>query len=95
MSYAHIEMEIVRQLEADRAFDGNIVDELAAMADYLEDMGYHAEDNNKQAIASLVGCFGISLIRIAGLLDVNFVECLEKAYEEDQENREAFEDDNS
>lgn len=93
MSYANIEMEIVRQLEATRGIDGNIEFDLEAMQDYMETLAWFNETDSPDKMAKMVGWLGISLISICATLDVNFVECLEMAYKEGQKSQDVLDED--
>jgi len=91
MSYAEIEMKIIRQIEATRGVDGDIDFDLEAIEDYMESLAWSQQSPDK--MAKMIGWIGISLISICATLDVNFADCLEIAYEESEVDQEAFEDD--
>ena len=93
MSYAETEMKIIRQVEATRGIDGNIEFDLEAIEDYMESLAWFNEQESPDKMAKMIGWIGISLISICATLDVNFVDCLDIAYEESEGNQEAFEDD--
>jgi hypothetical protein len=93
MSYAQIEMEIVRQVEATCGIDDSIDFDLEAIEDYMESLAWFNEQDSPDKMAKMIGWIGISLISICATLDVNFVECLELAHKEDQRNKKVFEED--
>jgi hypothetical protein len=93
MSYAETEMKIIRQVEATRGIDGNIEFDLEAIEDYMESLAWFNDQESPDKMAKMIGWIGISLISICATLDVNFVDCLDIAYEESEGNQEAFEDD--
>jgi len=95
MSYAQIEMDIIRQIEATRSIDGNIDLDLEAIEDYMESLAWFNEQDSPEKMAKMIGWIGISLISICATLDVNFVECLELAHKESESNQEPFDDDDS
>jgi hypothetical protein len=95
MSYAQIEMDIIRQIEATRSIDGNIDLDLEAIEDYMESLAWFNEQDSPDKMAKMIGWIGISLISICATLDVNFVECLELAHKESESNQEPFDDDDS
>lgn len=95
MSYAQIEMEIVRQVEATRGIDDSIDFDLEAIEDYMESLAWFNEQDSPDKMAKMIGWIGISLISICATLDVNFVECLELAHKESESNQEPFDDDDS
>jgi len=95
MSYAQIEMNIIRQIEATRSIDGNIDLDLETIEDYMESLAWFNEQDSPDKMAKMIGWIGISLISICATLDVNFVECLELAHKESESNQEPFDDDDS
>jgi hypothetical protein len=95
MTYSGIEMEIIRQIEATRGVNDDIQFDLEAMEDYLESLAYFNETESTEAMTKMIGWLGITLISICATLDVNFVNCLEQAYQEDQANQDSFEDEDS
>ena len=95
MSYAQIEMDIIRQIEATRSIDGNIDLDLETIEDYMESLAWFNEQDSLDKMAKMIGWIGISLISICATLDVNFVECLELAHKESESNQEPFDDDDS
>jgi len=95
MSYAQIEMEIVRQVEATRGIDDSIDFDLEAIEDYMESLAWFNEQDSPDKMAKMIGWIGISLISICATLDVNFVECLELAHKESESNQEPFDNDDS
>ena len=93
MSYAQIEMEIIRQVEATRGVDESIDFDLEAIEDYVESLAWFNKQESPDKMAKMIGWIGLSLISICATLDLNFADCLDIAYEEGEGNSEAFEDD--
>lgn len=83
MSYAQIEMKVVQWLEARQ-----IVPNSTPAAQFLKtvsEIGELADAINKQdmpAIKDGIGDVAVTLLAVCALLDIDFTECLEGAYNE-------------
>ena len=82
MSFANIEMKVVRMFEEHVGIDPDYLGtESAVLLDNAEALDFHVEAGHKQQVIDEIGYIGMSLIHMCALLDVNLVDCLEAAYE--------------
>jgi hypothetical protein len=55
MSYAQIEMDIIRQIKATRSINGNIDLDLEAIEDYMESLAWFNEQDSPDKMAKMIG----------------------------------------
>jgi hypothetical protein len=82
MSFAEIEMKVVRMFEEHVGIDPDyLATESGVLLDNAEALDFHVDAGHKQEVIDEIGYITISLINMCALLDVNLVDCLEAAYE--------------
>jgi hypothetical protein len=82
MSFAEIEMKVVRMFEEHVGIDPDYLGtESGVLLDNAEALDFHVEAGHKQEVIDEIGYITMSLINMCALLDVNLTDCLEAAYE--------------
>jgi hypothetical protein len=82
MSFAEIEMKVVRMFEEHVGIDPDYLPtESGVLLDNAEALDFHIDAGHKQEVIDEIGYITMSLINMCALLDVNLVDCLEAAYE--------------
>ena len=82
MSFAEIEMKVVRLFETTTGVDLDYLStESAVLLDNAEALDFHIDAGHDQQVLDEIGYLAMSLIHICAILDVNFVDCLKNAYE--------------
>ena len=82
MSFAEIEMKVVRLFEATTGIDPDYLGtESAVLLDNAEVLDFHVDAGHKQEVIDEIGYIAMSLIHMCAILDVNLVDCIKASYE--------------
>lgn len=82
MSFAEIEMKVVRLYETTTGVDLDYLStESAVLLDNAEALDFHVDAGHSQEVLDEIGFIAMSLIHMCAILDVSFVDCLKAAYE--------------
>lgn len=81
MSFAEVEMKVVRLFEATTGVDLDYLStESAVLLENAEALDFHVDASHSQEVLDEIGFIGMSLIHMCAILDVSFVDCLKAAY---------------
>jgi hypothetical protein len=85
MSFAEIEMKVVRLYETTTGVDLDYLStESAVLLDNAEALDFHVDAGHSQEVLDEIGFIAMSLIHMCAILDVSFVDCLKSAYEKSE-----------
>lgn len=83
MSYAEVELKVIRWSEARRIIPNSTpLAQWKKAAEELDELKDALQKNDKAEAIDAVGDTVVCLINICALLDINLVDCLYAAYEE-------------
>ena len=81
MSFAEIELKVVRLFEEQIGIDPNyLATESAVLLDNAEALDFHVDAGHKQEVIDEIGFLAMSLIHMCAILDVNLVDCIKASY---------------
>jgi hypothetical protein len=82
MSFAEVEMKVVRLFEATIGIEPeHLRTEAGVLLENAEATVAHVYAGHKQEIIDEIGYSGMALIHMCAIMDVNLVDCIEAAYE--------------